>query len=160
MYSQPCRHVLVYVHFSVCTTFLLPQIPSHRCGAPGKISQQSSNPEVVFCPSSGTLYQRQASLLKTVTQDLKLSLGVVTCLPDDEDCYGFTSITSSSCTDLYSLAAVSNITRRAVPSHYDQGGSGSGSGSGAVPTDLSVCDEVSISSSNSSIPPPTMTLWM
>ena len=127
----------------------------HIVVGPGGKSQQSSNPEVVFCPSSGTLYQRQASLLKMVTQDLKLSLGVITCLPDDEDCYGSTSITSSSCADLYSLAAVPNITRRAAPSHYDQGGSGSGSGSGAEPMDFSVCDEVSISSANSSIPPPT-----
>ena len=95
----------------------------------GGKSIQSNNPEVVFCPStSGSLYKRQAALLREVTQDLKLSLGIVTCY-QDEDCVGSTSI--SSCIDLYAPPPPSNTTKRFVPQHYDQGdGSGSRSGSG------------------------------
>ena len=115
---------------------------------------------MVFCPSSGAQYQRQISLLKRVTQDLKLSLGIVTCHQDDEDCVGTTSITGSSCADPYNLPSISNITRRAVPEHYDQGGSGSGSGSGfgpdIVPMDYSVCDvEASSTPATTSVPPTT-----
>ncbi|KAL5475475.1 hypothetical protein EMCRGX_G025294 [Ephydatia muelleri] len=113
----------------------------------GGKSLQSHNPEVVFCPSSsGSQYKRQAVLLKEVTQDLKLSLGIATCHQDDEDCVGSTSVSSSSCADLYTLPSPSNTTKRATPQHYDQSeGSGSGSGSGSgpdvIPVDLSLCED-------------------
>ena len=113
----------------------------------GGKSLQSHNPEVVFCPSSsGSQYKRQAVLLKEVTQDLKLTLGIATCHQDDEDCVGSTSVSSRSCADLYTLPSPSNTTKRATPQHYDQSdgsgsGSGFGSGSDVIPVDVSLCED-------------------